>query len=504
MAASNAFETYSRGEFETCRQYLEQIQQNLTTAADVKVTHNILINDYFKAGCADPRNLLTLLTQAYERARGKEKIDKGERKKEEEEDGIREDDALYVLRYNQALLCVQLRHYGQARQILEELFKKIELIDDFLAIKICFLLLEVVLLQKEPDQALQILNFLEQPNAFQSLLKPERKPLEAPRSIEDEEEVEGEHIREEDEEPAEAVAAAADIQQPEKPEGPLPSLVFGACLQRHGRAPDAISPIEFRFTCLTYKIRIHILCRSLKSATKECKNAEILEHELQHAPLCWKESQSHEARGLLHDHDQAKVTCLKAYLAYAKQNHAKAFRLLMRCSFNFAPGKPGDKSGVNKPGDEVEDHIPTDFHLAQDDACSPLFYNNIGCMHFMMHKPNLAIYYFNKALSASGPTEKESMLLSAKVGLTQPGMAASRHWLDRRAEITFNAGLQFLMTGRPAQAYKSFIQCTFVFRYWPRLWMRLAECCIELYRQSQKAEPEGGSKPGGMQSWNRA
>ena len=28
-----------------------------------------------------------------------------------------------------------------------------------------------------------------------------------------------------------------------------------ACLQRHGRAPDAISPIEFRFTCLTYKIR---------------------------------------------------------------------------------------------------------------------------------------------------------------------------------------------------------------------------------------------------------
>eukprot|EP00439_Symbiodinium_sp_Y106_P036803 s1454_g4.t1 len=82
-------------------------------------------------------------------------------------------------------------------------------------------------------------------------------------------------------------------------------------------------------------------------------------------------------------------------------------------------------------------------------------------------------------------------------------MATSRHWLDRRAEITFNAGLQFLMTGRPAQAYKCFIQCTFVFRNWPRLWMRLAECCIELYRQSHKAEPEGGSKPGGMQSWNR-
>jgi len=511
-SAGDAFEAYTKGEFETCGQYLEQIH-NLKTAADVKVTHNILVNDYFKAGCADPHNLLTLLTQAYERAREKEKKDKGKRKKEEDdEDGIREDDDLYVLRYNQALLCVQLRHYAQARQILEELFENIEPIDDFLAIKICFLLLEVVLLQKEPEQALQILNFLEKPNAFHSLLKPERKPLEAPRPIEDEEEVEGEQIREE-EEPAEAVAAAADTQQPEKPEGPLPSLVFGACLQRHGRAPDAISPIEFRFTCLTYKIRVHILCRSMKSAKKECKNAmEILEHELQHVPLFWKESQSHEARGLLHNHDWAKVTCLKAYLEYAKQNHRKAFRLLTLCRFNFAPAKPGDKSGVNKPGDdEVEDHMPTDFHPAQDDACSPLFYNNMGCIHFMMHKPNLAIYYFNKALSksaqapagASGPVEKESLLLSAKVGLTQPGMATSRHWLDRRAEITFNAGLQFLMTGRPAQAYKCFIQCTFVFRNWPRLWMRLAECCIELYRQSHKAEPEGGSKPGGMQSWNR-
>ncbi|CAE7186901.1 unnamed protein product, partial [Symbiodinium pilosum] len=142
--------------------------------------------------------------------------------------------------------------------ILEELYENIEPIDDFLAIKICFLYLEVVLLQKEPETALQILNFLEKPNAFHSLLKPERKNLaEAPRPIEDEEEVEGEQMREEEEQPVEAVAAAAasaTTEQPEKPEGPLPSLVFGAFLQRHGRAPDAISPIEFKFSCMTYKI----------------------------------------------------------------------------------------------------------------------------------------------------------------------------------------------------------------------------------------------------------
>ena len=84
-SAGDAFEAYTKGEFGTCGEYLEQIH-NLKTAADVKVTHNILINDYFKAGCADPHNLLTLLTQAYERAREKEKKDKGKRKKEEDEE----------------------------------------------------------------------------------------------------------------------------------------------------------------------------------------------------------------------------------------------------------------------------------------------------------------------------------------------------------------------------------------------------------------------------------
>ena len=83
--AGDAFEAYAKGEYETCGEYLEQIS-NLKTAADVKVTHNNLINRYFQSGCTDPHNLLTLLTQAYERAREKEKKDKGKRKKEEEDE----------------------------------------------------------------------------------------------------------------------------------------------------------------------------------------------------------------------------------------------------------------------------------------------------------------------------------------------------------------------------------------------------------------------------------
>ena len=45
------------------------------------------------------------------------------------------------------------------------------------------------------------------------------------------------------------------------------------------------------------------------------------------------------------------------------------------CRFNFAPASPSTD----------EDHIPTDFHPAQDELCAPVFFNNMGCAHFMMH-----------------------------------------------------------------------------------------------------------------------
>lgn len=527
--ARDAFEAYRRGEHQQCQKQLEQVQSQKTGGGgDVKVAHNVAMNAYYASGCGDPQDLLSKLTAHYDRAREQEKKDKGRRKKEEdEEDALREDDDLYVLRYNQALLCVQLRNYAQARHILEELFDNIEPIDDFLAIKICFLLLELCLLQREPEQGGQVLTVLEKPNAFHSLLKQERperpKSLEAPRMEEEEEGDEGHagHADEEPKEPKEepvAVAETVDVGKPEKQDvkGPLPSLVFGAFLTRHGRAPDVISPAEFKFNCLVYRVRMHLATRNLSSAKKECKRAmDLLEHELSSVPLLWPHSltdasedmQKDAVRQMLTSHERAKVTMLKAYLEYAKGNFRKALKFMSLCRFHFAAAGDAHK-GVD---DDVDDHIPADFHPAQDDACSPLFFNNMGCVHFMMHKPNLAAYYFSKALSKSialpphsgqAKAGDKSMLLSARTGLAEPGHAASMHWLDRRAEITFNVGLQFLLTGRSSQASKCFEQCVPVFRNWPRLWIRIAECCIELHRQSHKSGDKDAQN-GTFQSWNR-
>ena len=112
----------------------------------------------------------------------------------------------------------------------------------------------------------------------------------------------------------------------------------------------------------------------------------------------------------------------------------------------------------------------------------------------------MAAYYFSKALSKSAPKSKD-MLLSSRTGLGEPAYAASKHWMDKRPEITFNVGLQFLLSGRASQASQCFEQCIPVFRNWPRLWIRIAECCIEVHRLSQRSEKRQSSS---LQSWNRA
>mmetsp|Transcript_96310 Transcript_96310/g.272301 ORF Transcript_96310/g.272301 Transcript_96310/m.272301 type:complete len:1086 (-) Transcript_96310:42-3299(-) len=553
--ARDAFDAFHAGDHARCGKLLEQIGTS-KAAYDVKAAHNSFINEYYKSGCADPRQLLTQLTQAFDKARERDKKDKGRRRRDEDdEDTYREDEDLSVLRYNQALLCLQLRQYAQATLVLEELFENIEPIDDFLAIKICFLLLELCLLQREPEQAIPVLNYLEKPNAFLTVLRSER-PAKVEARV-SEEAAEQEDQREKGQADGEVAdgtagdapaadsatpaAASAVVARPaetpsatqgEAPEGPLPSLTLGAFLPRHGRAPDTISRAEYRFYLLMYRARLSVALKNTKAAKKDVKSAlETFDQELRRAPLLTphahttgakgeKDSNRPEAalRDALHNQQNAMVMVLKAYLEYSRQNVRKAMKLLALCQFNFAQSRsPNDdqdrgnqtaKRRNSSDLDGEDSQLPTDFHPAQDEACASLFFNNLGCIHFMMQKPNLATFYFQKALKAASATGgAETTLLGAKVGLTKPGVISTKHWLDRRAETSYNAGLQMLMCERPAAAFKCFEQCVPVFRTWPRLWLRLAECCIEMHRQASCGSGASGDGEDGANSgataWTR-
>lgn len=526
--ARDAFDAFHTGDSAACGKLLEQIS-GFKGAADIKVTHNKHLNDYYKSGCADPQQLLTQLTQAHDRARERDKKDKGRKKRDEEdEETYREDEDLDVLRYNQALVCMQLRQHAQASLILEELFENIEPIDDFLAIKICFLLLELCLLQRDPEQALAVLAYLEKPTAFLTVLRSERpaakivEPPPADGAGDGPGAVDGAATTAAPEAAkagAEAGSGAPDGEKapaaPAEPEGPLPSLTVGAFLPKHGRAPDTISRAEYRFFCQMYRARVSMALKNTKSAKKEAdKAADLLEGELKLAPLLTPHQHttgvpnkdgsggyvgnraSKILRESLHSQHYAMVTMLKAYLEYTRQNARKAIKLLTLCQFNFAESRSTDRrprdgsSKQRRKGAEEEEDAPTDFHPAQDDACAPFFLNNLACIHFMMLKPSLAALYFQQALKKMVPSSAPM----GDAGLGLPGVLATRHWLDRRAEIVYNAGLQMLLLDRPAEALKCFRECTTTLRAWPRFWMRVAECHIELHRHTAGAEPREGER----------
>ena len=75
--------------------------------------------------------------------------------------------------YHMAGLLYQLKQYARCRTLLEDMFTNIEPIDEFLVFRVCFLLLDVHLLQKQADKAGEVLSYLER--SFLTLTKVEGK-----------------------------------------------------------------------------------------------------------------------------------------------------------------------------------------------------------------------------------------------------------------------------------------------------------------------------------------
>lgn len=48
----------------------------------------------------------------------------------------------------------------------------------------------------------------------------------------------------------------------------------------------------------------------------------------------------------------------------------------------------------------------------------------------------------------------------------------------KRYELLYNSGIQLLHIGRPLAAFECLMEAVQVYHSNPRLWLRLAECCI--------------------------
>ncbi|XP_035247999.1 CCR4-NOT transcription complex subunit 10 isoform X1 [Anguilla anguilla] len=203
-----------------------------------------------------------------------------------------------------------------------------------------------------------------------------------------------------------------------------------------------------------YKVRAYIQMKSLKACKREIKS--VMNTAGTSAPSLF----------------------LKSNFEYLRGNYRKAVKLLN--SSNIA-----EHPGALKTGECVR--------------C--MFWNNLGCIHFAMGKHNLGIFYFKKALQENDHT-------CAQIGHGGNGQTKSFSGVpmcallaNKRYELLYNCGIQLLHLGRPLAAFECLMEAVQVYHSNPRLWLRLAECCISANRGSSEQETKGlPSKKGIVQS----
>uniref|UniRef100_A0A3Q3NCD0 CCR4-NOT transcription complex subunit 10 n=1 Tax=Labrus bergylta TaxID=56723 RepID=A0A3Q3NCD0_9LABR len=155
---------------------------------------------------------------------------------------------------------------------------------------------------------------------------------------------------------------------------------------------------------------------------------------------------------------------LKSNFEYLRGNYRKAVKLLN--SSNIA-----EHPGPIKTGECVR--------------C--MFWNNLGCIHFAMGKHNLGIFYFKKALQENDHTCAQLGDGAKKfTGIPMCALLA-----NKRYELLYNCGIQLLHIGRPLAAFECLMEAVQVYHSNPRLWLRLAECCISANKGGSEQESKG-------------
>lgn len=137
------------------------------------------------------------------------------------------------------------------------------------------------------------------------------------------------------------------------------------------------------------------------------------------------------------DEEQPAALLLKAYIATIRLQYREAIDHLNQC----------------RP------HIP-----------ESVFWSNMGCVHMRMGRAHLAGLYFRRALDAELMYFRERQ------------MCHPHHAGDFKAQISFNVGVQLLCNGDSEAAFRAFQMALCEMYNYPRLWIRLAECCIMSHR----------------------
>nr|XP_023025866.1 CCR4-NOT transcription complex subunit 10 [Leptinotarsa decemlineata] len=192
---------------------------------------------------------------------------------------------------------------------------------------------------------------------------------------------------------------------------------------------------EFEKKLLKYKIRCYLMNHSLSISSKE-------------------------VQVLLKDKSNIDAMYLAANTEYLKGNYMDAVKILTS--------------------------IPSECLCYSDcgESSTLMFYNNMGVLHHAMGKPNLACYYFQTALKGDISNSQSG---SKKDDNEKPlyTLGSSKYH-----ELMYNLGIALLHAGRPTQAFECLIVAVRRYHRNSRLWMRLAECCVMVHKETNEIDFE--------------
>lgn len=204
-----------------------------------------------------------------------------------------------------------------------------------------------------------------------------------------------------------------------------------------------------------YKVRAYIQMKSLKACKREIKS--VMNTSGNAAPSLF----------------------LKSNFEYLRGNYRKAVKLLNSSNIAEHPGP-----------------------LKTGECVRCMFWNNLGCIHFAMGKHNLGLFYFKKALQENDHTCAQiGDGSNAQASKKFSGIPMCALLANKRYELLYNCGIQLLHIGRPLAAFECLMEAVQVYHSNPRLWLRLAECCITANKGSSEQETKGlPSKKGIVQA----
>ncbi|KAL8149747.1 uncharacterized protein LOC141708907 isoform X2 [Apium graveolens] len=340
--------------------------------------------------------------------------------------------APYVALFNIAVTWFHLHEYSNSFRILEQLFEKVAPITEGIALRICFLLLDVALLSHHASRFDDVFNYVKRVFCIGALIRQGDDGNSTEQQFSDV--VMKSPVFDSTPFP-DVYSSDPTINSPESPlsrslseeaeyENFFSALdISGQNLTRKSdkfsnnfsrNQNDTFPVIDLRLKLHLYKVSFLLLTRKLEAAKCEVKMALNI------------------ARGK----DYSMAIFFKSQLEYARGNHRKSVKLLMASS--------------NRT--ELETSI--------------MCYNNLGCIYYRLGKHQTSTVYFSKALKSSSLLWKEKPL------------TASTFAQDKSLFIVYNCGLQYLACGKPVLAARCFYRASLVYYNHPLLWLRIAECCL--------------------------